>query len=275
VQLFGAGDREAIGAPRKPYNEKRPRGEIAGIPGKCRGSLIANRRAKEAGSRGRRSISRVSSRTPWSGHALYTKAFLSAYDWFALGFHCRFVWQCPPSHVLELYDQHISRNHLDIGVGTGYFLDKCRFPTEHPRLVLVDINPNSLAVAQKRLKRYHPQVHRRDILEPLCIDTPGFDSIGLSHLLHCLPGTMDTKGTVFQNIMPLLNPGGVVFGTTFLYEGIKSNPLAKYMFWWTNLLGFMTNKQDSMDGLAQNLRRYFSESHIESRGCGALFWALK
>ncbi len=216
-----------------------------------------------------------SSRTPWSGHALYTKAFLAVYDWLALGLHCRLIWQCPPIHVLELYNQHISGNHLDIGVGTGYFLDKCMFPIEHPRLVLFDINPNSLAAAQRRLERYRPQAYRGDILEPLRINAPGFDSIGLSHLLHCLPGTMDTKGAVFQNIVPLLNPGGVVFGTTFLYEGIKRSPFANCMFWWTNRLGFMTNKQDSLEGLAENLDGYFSESHIELRGCAALFWARR
>jgi len=177
--------------------------------------------------------------------------------------------------VLELYDQHISRNHLDIGVGTGYFLDKCRFPVERPRLVLFDISADTLAAAQRRLKRYQPQAYRGDVLKPLLIKSPPFDSIGLCHLLHCLPGTMDTKEAVFQNIVPLLNPGGVVFGTTFLYEGIKRGPVANSMFWWTNRLGFMTNKQDSLEGLAENLDGYFSESHIELRGCAALFWARK
>jgi hypothetical protein len=86
---------------------------------------------------------------------------------------------------------------------------------------------------------------------------------------------MNTKGVVFQNILPLLNPGGVVFGTTFLYQGIKRNFPATFTFWWTNLLGFMTNKQDSPDGLAWNLKKYFSESRIEMRGCEALFWARK
>ena len=215
------------------------------------------------------------SRTPWSGQSLYTKAFLSIYDWFALGLQCRFVWQCPPSHVLELYDQHVSINHLDVGVGIGYFLDRCKVPVEHPRLVLIDINQDSLAMAEKRLKRYHPRVYRRDVPEPLCIDAPGFDSIGLSLLLHCLPGAMDVKGKAFQNVMPLLNPGGVVFGTTFLFEGVKRNPLATYTFWLANRCGFMTNKQDSLDGLGQNLKRYFSESHVQLHGCGALFWARR
>ncbi len=39
---------------------------------------------------------------------------------------------------LTLYDQYVSANHLDIGVGTGYFLDHCRFPAANPRLALMD-----------------------------------------------------------------------------------------------------------------------------------------
>ena len=211
--------------------------------------------------------------TPWFSRTPGTRAFLSVYDWVALGIHCRLIWQCSASRIVEFYSQHISGNHLDIGVGTGYFLDKCRFPTESPRLALVDINPDSLAAAQKRLKRYQPGVCQRNVLEPVYLDTHGFDSIGLVHVLHCLPGTMETKGIVFENILPLLNPGGTIFGTTFLYQGIRRNLLANCTFWWANRLGFMSNKQDSLEGLTQILKKYFTESHIDLCGCEALFWA--
>ena len=220
-------------------------------------------------------MSRSASLTPWSGQSPFATAFFSIYDWFALGLHCRFVWQCPSSHILDFYDHHVSGNHLDVGVGTGYFLDKCRFPIERPRLVLVDANSDILSRAKKRLKRYDPQIYRRDILEPLCIDTPGFDSVGLSLLLHCLPGSMNTKSMAFQNVMPLLNAGGVLFGATLLSEGVRSNPLSTFTFWWANQLGFMTTGQDSLEGLDRNLKKYFSGSHIELRGCAALFWARK
>ena len=125
------------------------------------------------------------------------------------------------------------------------------------------------------MKRYDPQIYGRDVLEPLCIDTPGFDSVGLGFLLHCLPGSMDAKGMAFQNVMPLLNPGGVLFGTTLLYKGVQRHPLATFTFWWANQLGFMSTGQDSLEGLDRNLKKYFSSSHIELRGCAALFWAQK
>jgi hypothetical protein len=50
------------------------------------------------------------------GQAIYTKSFLSLYDLSVLGFFCRFVWKCPSHHILELYDQYASANHLDIGL---------------------------------------------------------------------------------------------------------------------------------------------------------------
>ena len=68
------------------------------------------------------------------GQAIYTKWFLSTYDFFVLGFFCRFVWKCPSHHILGLYGRYVSANHLDIGAGTGYFLDRCKFPVAGPRL---------------------------------------------------------------------------------------------------------------------------------------------
>lgn len=168
--------------------------------------------------------------TPWSSHSLFFRGFLSIYDWLALGFCCRFIWHCRSGYILRFYNQHVSVNHLDIGAGTGYFLDKCHFPVKHPRLVIIDINPRSLAMAQRRLKRYHPRVYRRDVLEPLSLEERGFDSISVTHLLHCLPGNMEAKGAVFRHILPLLNPGGVVFGSTFLYQGIHRSIPASLTF---------------------------------------------
>lgn len=125
-----------------------------------------------------------------AAQSLYTKPVLAIYDWLLLGLHCRYVWRCPSHHMLELYNRHVSVNHLDVGVGTGYFLDRCKFPTASPRLALMDLNRNCLEVSGKRLARYKPSVYQRNVLDPINIDTPGFDSIGMMNLLHCLPGNI-------------------------------------------------------------------------------------
>ncbi|UCB43610.1 MAG: class I SAM-dependent methyltransferase [Dehalococcoidales bacterium] len=197
---------------------------------------------------------------------------MSVYDRLALGLMSRFVWKCPSDNIIELYNQHVSANHLDIGVGTGYFLDRCTFPVPNPRLVLVDLKPNSLAIARNKLARYSPQTYCQNALEPLEINGPRFDSIGINYLLHCLPVTMQAKGIIVKDLKDLLNPGGILFGTTFLYRGVERSLLATYFFYWLNLLGIMTNKQDDAEDLRQNLARHFTESGVEVIGCGALFW---
>jgi ubiquinone/menaquinone biosynthesis C-methylase UbiE len=210
-----------------------------------------------------------------SGQALYSRAFLSIYDRVALGFFCHFVWKCPSRHVLELYNRHVSANHLDAGVGTGYFLDHCNLPAANPRLAILDLNPNSLEKAGKRLSRFKPEIYHSNVLEPIQINAPNFDSVGFSHVLHCLPGTMKTKATAFEHLQAVLNPGGVLFGSTFLYIGAKPNPPAKLLMLWNNAIGLMGNKEDDLEGLERNLRHCFSESSIKVIGCAALFWARK
>lgn len=55
-----------------------------------------------------------------AGAAVYSKPLLSGYDLWVLGFSNTFVWRCPTRLLLEFYNEHISGNHLDVGVGTGY-----------------------------------------------------------------------------------------------------------------------------------------------------------
>ncbi|HZD59133.1 MAG TPA: class I SAM-dependent methyltransferase [Anaerolineae bacterium] len=207
--------------------------------------------------------------------AIYTKPFLAAYDLLVLGYNCRFVWKCPASLILDLYNKHVSANHLDIGVGSGYFLDHCTFPVTTPRIALMDLNQNSLDKTKERIKRYNPEVYRVNVLELDGVEIQKFDSIGITNLLHCLPGTMQTKGVVFKGIKNLLNPGGVIFGSTILYKGVKNSLQAKYSMMVGNLQGAFCNKQDDLNGLKQNLEQHFSESSVKTVGSMALFWAKK
>jgi hypothetical protein len=77
--------------------------------------------------------------------AFFGRPVLAIYDALVLGLSCRFVWKCPAPSLLDWYNGHVSANHLDVGVGTGYFLDRCHFPSATPRIVLADLSESSLA----------------------------------------------------------------------------------------------------------------------------------
>lgn len=68
----------------------------------------------------------------YDGQAVYTAGFLRFYDLLVLRFNGHLAWRCGPGRLVRMYDEHVSARHLDIGVGTGYFLDKCRFPVASP-----------------------------------------------------------------------------------------------------------------------------------------------
>jgi 2-polyprenyl-3-methyl-5-hydroxy-6-metoxy-1,4-benzoquinol methylase len=210
-----------------------------------------------------------------AGSAVYNRIVLSIYDLYVLGFASRFIWKCPKKYFIDLYNKHVSNNHLDVGVGSGFFLDKCVFPTSSPRIGLMDMNINCLQYTEKRLKRYKTEKYHTNILEPINTNIKLFDSIGLCGVLHCLPGNMETKGVVFDNLKKLLNPGGTLFGCTILYQDVQSGRIAKKLTEVYNKKKILTNLEDRLDVLAKKLKSTFSESSVEIKGCFAVFSAKK
>jgi Methyltransferase domain len=211
--------------------------------------------------------------SPEQGAAVYNQAILAVYDFYVLGFSNTFVWQCPSRRILDFYSEHVSNRHLDVGVGTGYFLDTCSFPTPTPKLALLDLNPNSLQVASRRVQRYAPTLHHANVLEPLTLEPASFDSISLTYLLHCLPGDFASKGVVFQHLKPLLSEQGVIFGTTILGQGVRHNSLAKFHLQLYNSRKIFSNTHDSLEALEFILKEHFQAHLLNLVGCVAFFVA--
>jgi len=209
------------------------------------------------------------------GAAIYTPLNLAFYDLVVVGFSNSFAWRCSRQKILDLYNRHISERHLDIGVGTGYFLDRCRFPSSAPTLALFDLNPNSLATTAKRLRRYAPSCHTGNVLHPIDIGLADFGSIGLNYLLHCLPGNLQSKSIVFEHVKPLLGDGGVLFGSTIISDAAQQNFLAKKLMKTYNAKGIFSNVSDRREDLEAGLTAHFSECSIRVEGCVALFSARK
>lgn len=208
-----------------------------------------------------------------AGQAAYTPRMLSIYNFLILRVIVPYIWECPIDNVIKLYNANISSNHLEIGVGSGYFLDNCKFPSDNPRLALMDLNPNSLKFTAEKVSRYKPEIYRGNILEPIETDMEKFDSIAINAIIHCLPGTMSTKLVVFDHINALLNPGGVVFGSTILNIGVKQNWLTKKFMKNFNNRRIFCNLEDDLSTLEEGLTERFSKSEVKVIGTVALFRA--
>jgi hypothetical protein len=212
-----------------------------------------------------------------AGQAVYNRRVLAAYDLGVLGISNRFLWRCPTPQLRRLYDENVRARHLDIGVGTGYFLDKARWPTLNPRITLMDLNKNSLHAAATRISRFGPETAIRNALEPVG-ELPGapFLSVGVNYLLHCLPGGLETKASqLFKAIQPTMAPGAVLFGSTILAAASSLSRPARALFEFYNRKGIFHNTDDHAEALDRALAAAFVRHRVELVGGVALFTAAE
>jgi SAM-dependent methyltransferase len=207
----------------------------------------------------------------YRGQALYTARTLRAYDAVVVKLSNSLVWRCPARRILEQYDRHVSTAHLDVGPGTGYYLGRCRFPGEAPDITLLDPNADVLRYAAHRLARYRPATKAADVLKPIGLELVSFRSVALSYVLHCLPGDIDSKAVVFDNLGPLLEPGGVIFGTTILNQGVEHTRLGRTLLRTYNRKGIFSNLHDDRDALERALADRFDRYELDVSGGVALF----
>jgi len=205
------------------------------------------------------------------GQAAFTKPGLALYDFLVLQLICRLAWRCSNERILAAYRRHVTANHLDVGVGTGYFLDHAVFPAAQPRVGLLDLNANCLERAARRIARYRPELYQANLLAPIAVNARRFDSVGMNYVLHCLPGALPEKGVAVAHLKALLNPGGVLFGATLLQGGVRRNALAVGLMHLFNSRRTLCNRGDSLEGLESALKQHLRDVRIEVVGCVALF----
>ena len=114
-----------------------------------------------------------------------------------------------------------------------------------------------------------------NVLEPLDLGPARFASVALNGVLHCLPATPQEKAAVFGNLKPLLQEGGVVFGSTILGRGVEHGRLARRALALYNREGIFTNLDDDRECLEHALAAEFSQAQVQVRGSFALFSACR
>jgi ubiquinone/menaquinone biosynthesis C-methylase UbiE len=209
----------------------------------------------------------------YKGYRGYNRFLLAIYDPWVLGFMSRAVWRVPIPPGIELYRRNLGRRHLDVGPGTGFFLEKAA-PPAGTEITLLDPNPNVLARCSHRLAAMHPTTIQASVMEPLPVDST-FDSAALSFVIHCLRGPVENKARAIRNIAAVLEPDGVLFGGTVLGLAERHTPQARAFLRFANWHGDFDNLGDTSEGLRQILEGSFETVEVEVVGSTANFIARK
>ena len=207
----------------------------------------------------------------YRGQSEYTPFFLKIYDPVILGFFTRVVWRCPTRVLVDRYRRHIRPRHLDVGPGTGYFVERAGLPAGTP-VTLVDPNVNVLDHASRRLRALDITAVEADVLKPLPLDGP-FDSAALHGVIHCLPRPLSRKATAVANVAAVLAPTGVLFGASILGAAGPHTWLSRRLLDANNRRGIFDNLGDTQEGLGEILGVSFEQVEVETVGSMAIFAA--
>jgi len=207
----------------------------------------------------------------YGGQSEYTPFFLRIYDPVVLGLFTRVVWRCPTSRLVEGYRRHVRPLHLDVGPGTGYFLERAGLPEGSP-VTILDPNVHVLDHASRRLQRLDITTVEADVCKPLPLDGP-FDSAALNGVIHCLPGPLSRKAGAVANVAAVLAPTGVLFGASILGMSGPQTWLSRRVLAANNRRGIFDNLDDTQEGLGEILGASFEQVELDTIGSFAIFAA--
>ncbi|NKB98870.1 MAG: methyltransferase domain-containing protein [Pseudomonadales bacterium] len=214
----------------------------------------------------------------WLGQMFFSIMSHSLYDVGLYRFVTPYIWRCPTSRLMDNYVENISAHHLEIGVGSGYFLKRTMCADFVKRLVLADMNLNCLRKSAKRLRMSTPRICHHNILQPfspLPLERAKFSSVAMNYVLHCIPGTLSGNQHVFQHVHDLLREGGVFFGATLIQQPVHQG-IASWLFMkLLNAVGIFQNGQHTSAELQQALASRFRKVEISMVGNAAVFRAVK
>ena len=207
----------------------------------------------------------------YKGQRDYNALLLNAYDPLVLGPIARFVWRCPTLRLVAGYRQHISGRHLDVGPGTGYFIEHAGLPAGS-KVTILDPNTDVLRHVSRRLRSFDLTAVEADVLKPLPVAGP-FDSAALHAVIHCLPGPLERKAAAVANVAIVLSPTGTLFGASVIGRSGHHTWMARRFLDVFNRQGGFDNLDDSEEGLRDMLSASFEHVELEAVGSIAVFAA--
>jgi SAM-dependent methyltransferase len=204
---------------------------------------------------------------------VYNNWQLNVYDLMAVRIFQPYVWGCPMKVFHQLYDRNMGGRHLELGVGTGLFVDRPRAAWQGAELTLVDLNQNCLDRATRRLRPRPVRARLGDIMQPMPDLAGRFDSVALNLVMHTIPGGWAAKGPAFRTAVDCLRPGGRLFGSTVLDRGVPLPWYRRRLMRYQHRQGNFQNQGDDERGLTEQLERYCEDVHVSTHGATAVFEA--
>ena len=192
----------------------------------------------------------------WKNYKI-SNILLNNYDYFVNNLNCKYVWKCNQNIIKDLYKNNLSKNHIEIGPGTGYFLKQNQFDN----LYLLDINNDILNDSFKNLKNNSKKIvkiNKNIFSRNNQIKINNVNSIGLSYVLHCVPNTLDTSLNYLVNN---LNKKDVtLFGSTVIPT--NASFLASSELYFLNKLGIFNNFNHNVKQLKNFSKNYDHEINV-------------
>jgi hypothetical protein len=185
------------------------------------------------------------------------------------------IWRCPTERLMDTYADNISGDHLEIGVGSGYFLEHTLCSESVHRLVLLDLNRSCLEKSAERLKSCAPLLHQLDIQQPIAPAMRGFASIGMNYVLHCIPGNFRRIQHIFHHVHAMLAEDGVFFGATLVKRPARKGVIAWLLMWFLNAVGIFNNSLHTVEELEDAMKSLFDDVEISTVGSAVVFRASK
>lgn len=94
-------------------------------------------------------------------------------------------------------------------------------------------------------------------------------------MLHCIPGSIPERAAVFDNLAVPLRPGGVIFGSTLLGDGIELPRAGQFTYDYFTRRGVFQCARDSETDLLRVLEERFADVVVRRVGNVALFSGRK
>ncbi|MDE0128044.1 MAG: methyltransferase domain-containing protein [Gammaproteobacteria bacterium] len=125
------------------------------------------------------------------------------------------------------------RRVLDLGAGTGALSEAILERSASATVELLDVDPEMLAQARVRLKRFgeRARFRRQSFLDPL----PECDAVAASLALHHVPA-MTEKKQLYKRILNALAPGGVLVNADVTMPAGEPRRSEDYAKWAAHLV---------------------------------------